>query len=156
MKSLQNNLIFFIALLLTFSSNAQFSGRAEHLPGIWKYKAGTGYEIWSLNGDVMEGQGYRVNKNGDSVLIEQFFINNVNDQLTLRLETPRSTDTTQTKSNRFISKKKRKLDFKNIDTTKPHRIKIKFGFFSKSKMKIYLYYDEIPKPNKLILYKIEE
>ena len=155
MKLIYNSIILLFAIaFLPASVNAQIKGKAKHLPGIWKYEAGTGYEIWEMNGNTLNGRGYRVNKLGDSVLVETITILYINKNLSFKLETPQL-DSLNNASfiGRYIGDGK-KLDFRTIEGKMPERIRYKFGFFSKKKLKILMYNMDGDDAQKIVLRKV--
>ncbi len=145
--------ILFLTLLISLAGNAQIGGKARHLPGTWKYKEGTGYAIWQMNGNTLTGKGYRTNTVGDSILVETITVVNVNKNLSLKLETPQQDSLNTNTVYRFVANG-RKLDFINIENEMPERIRYKFCFFNKRKMKILIYLRESDKPQKLKLYRL--
>lgn len=149
-----NWIILFFALSLSFSGFSQFKGKAKHLIGVWEYSAGSGYEIWTDAGTHLIGQGFRSNKLGDSILVEEIRLEQINKTLIYTMETQNFNpgDSNEVKKYTFVSTHK-KLDFVNTANEMPYELIYKFGFFSKKKLKIEIYHSKTAKPIVLRLRK---
>ncbi|MCH2223903.1 MAG: hypothetical protein MK066_03970 [Crocinitomicaceae bacterium] len=144
--------------LIVFNSVfAQLPSKANKLVGVWKYKEGSGYEIWKSQGDVLIGEAYRVNKKtGDSSKVEDMVLSRVNANLIYKMETfNHLNDSVFVTTHNFVGGK-RKLNFTNIDAITPYSIQYSLGLFNKNKMKIRIHYSRNDKGLKLILFKTEE
>jgi hypothetical protein len=149
-----NWIILFFALSLSFSGFSQTKGKAKHLIGVWEYSAGSGYEIWTDAGTHLIGQGFRSNKFGDSILVEEIRLELINKTLIYKMETQNfiSGDLNIIKRYTFISTRK-KLDFVNTTNEMPYELIYKFGFFNKKKLRIEIYNSKSAKPIVLRLRK---
>ena len=145
-----------LTTLLIFSFTTVFSqlkGKAKHLPGTWVYAQGSGYEVWTIENDQLVGAGYRTNKIGDTVKVEQLGIKLANNSLFYTLETGiQNFNNSAYVKHQFISKA-RKLDFTNIENVLPNHLKYTFGFFNKNKLTITVWMEESLKKTKLKLRK---
>ena len=144
-------------LLLSSSLFAQLPSKANKLIGVWKYKEGSGYEIWKSQGDVLIGEAYRVStKTGDSSKVEDMVLSRVNSNLIYKMKTfNHLNDSVVTTTHNFVGSK-RKMTFVNIDAITPYSIRYRIGFFNKKKMKIHIHYSRNDKGLKLNLFKVEE
>ncbi len=147
-------LIALILIVFIGTTRAQLKGKSKHLPGIWVYEQGSGYEVWEVKNDKLVGSGYRTNKIGDTVRVEALSINLVNKYLYYTFETCEYQFSRMTPSNKrqFVSNR-RKLDFMTTENKLPIRMKYSFGFFNKKKMTISIYMNESMKCTKLRLRK---
>lgn len=144
---------FILLILLPLSLNAQLKGSALKLEGTWTYKESPGFEVWERNGDQMIGKAYRVNKMGDTSLVEEMSIRSVNDRLLYNSTTfNRTGDSLIRVVNMFIGKR-RKMKFTNIAREIPFAIHYGFGFLNRKKLKIQIYFNEGEKAKKIILNK---
>jgi len=153
---LYTKIISCLFVLICLTGNAQVKGKALNLVGTWKYNQGSGYETWKMDGDELIGAGYRTNKLGDSVKVEDLRIAMVNRNLVYTLSTKQKTGIGELViTNKFIGNH-RKLTFENSENDTPISIRYKLGFFNKEKLQIIILYKENDKPHRLKLTKIKE
>lgn len=140
-----------IILFLPLLSFSQLKGAVLKLEGTWSYKESPGFEVWERNGDDMIGRAYRVNKMGDTSLVEEMTIRSVNNRLTYHSTTFNHTsDSTLRVLNTFVGKR-RKMKFTNIAREIPFAIHYNFGFLNRKKLKIQIYFNEGEKTKKIVL-----
>lgn len=147
--------LYLIALFL-FTSGitlAKLPSNVKKLVGTWEYKEGSGFESWRLEGDVLVGEAFRINKLNDTIVAEQFKINKVDKNLVLHLDAYQIVnDSLEIRERKFLGGK-RKLKFTNIESESPISLHYKFGIFSKNKLKIFITILEGSKPQKLTLFR---
>lgn len=147
--------LFFICGCFFFSS-AQITGKASHLPGIWKYDGGSGFEIWEMVGEDLVGSGYRTSKLNDTVKVEDLRISKTKNHLIYTLITHQQTQQgVKVIEHKFIGGK-RKMFFENMDVDGPNALKYSFGIFNKDKLSITIEYEGKKKPVKLKLSRVSE
>ena len=73
--------ISFLLFLLPCILNAQLNDPVLKLEGTWRFKESPGFEKWKRSGNEMIGEAYRVNKMGDTSLVEEMRISSVNNRL---------------------------------------------------------------------------
>lgn len=144
----------FVAVFLTVLAFGQLPSKVEQLEGVWKYKEGSGYEIWRKSGDQLIGNAFRLNqKTGDSSKIEDVFIRRVNKNLIYTMKTYNYVnDSIKENVHNFVGGK-RKMKWHNIDSNTPYMIKYSYGFFNRNKLIMRIYYGPHDKPTKLILFR---
>lgn len=148
MKFILTGLLF---LFVTSFVNAQFSKKTKKLIGTWQYKSGDGFEVWSLDNDVLLGKAFRVNKLGDTSKVEDIQIKKVNKSLVYTIKSKSHiNDSLIIESHNFIGTKK-KMEFINIESNLPALIKYSFGCFNPNKLKISIQYGLKDEPVVLIL-----
>lgn len=151
------NWILFSFLIVSMGTFAQLTNKMEKLAGKWKYKEGSGFEIWSVNGNELLGKAYRVNvKALDSVKVEDIRIARVNKNMVYTMQTYKyAKDTVLTQSFQFVANK-RSFKFYNVNEGAPYRIEYRFGFLNRNKLKIKIQYISTDKkPLKLVLFKMK-
>ena len=148
-------LFFSLLVLIThFYVYAQLPNRVKKLEGLWEYKEGSGYERWTLNGDVMQGESFRVNKLGDTTVAERFEIKSINNRLVLNLKAYHMVgDSTVVKEKTLIGKK-RKMAFTSTSRGGLRSLQIKLGFFFKNRLKLQIYNRGLEEPQKLRLVRV--
>lgn len=142
---------FFIFLLITTESFAQLPKSAAKLEGSWRYASGEGVEHWSAHNDGLEGSSYRMNKLGDSVKVESFTINNVNNRLVYSLTSHNVVGDSLVDTKRHFIGGKRKLEFVNIEEVIPYSVSYRFGLFTSNKLIISVRFGINDKPTKFKL-----
>jgi len=141
-------------LFLSSFSFGQLPKSAENLIGEWKFKTGSGLEVWELVGDELKGKEIRINKLGDSIAVEKMTIRFVNDQFVYIIhEHKMENDSLMYHSDNHFVSKNRKMKFFNIDSNVPVSISYRLGFFNQRKVKIKIQYNPKGKPVKLLMYK---
>ncbi len=146
-------LILFLLFLLPISLNAQLKGLALKLEGTWAFKESPGFEKWERVEDEMVGKAYRVNKMGDTSLVEEMHIKSVNNRLIYQSITfNRTADTVIRVKHDFIGRR-RKMMFTNIALDLPYAIKYSFGFLNKRRLNIQIHFHEGEKAKKMVLRK---
>ena len=145
-------LIFF--LFISLFSFGQLPKSVDNLIGEWKFKTGSGLETWEMNGEELKGKEIRINKLGDSIVVEEMTIRFINEQFVYTIEEHKMYNDTVVHhyANRFVSKN-RKMNFLNIDSNIPVSISYRFGFLNKRKVKIKIQFSPNEKPVKLLMYK---
>ncbi len=146
--------ILFFSLFVSTLTYGQLPSNVEKLVGNWSYKTGSGLEQWELIGEELKGKEIRINKLGDSVVVEEMTIRYVNDQLVYVIEEHKASNDTLVHHDEkhFVSKNK-KMKFLNIDANVPVLIHYKIGFFNKKKVKIKIQFGENDKPVKLLMFR---
>ena len=143
-----------LLLFLAFSmcAYAQLPNKVKKMAGTWEYKFRSGFEILEMNGDELQGAGYRVNqKSNDTSRVENVRIRLSNKNLVYSMTTYRViNDSVASTTHDFVSSGKR-LKFQNISAPTPHAIHYSFGFFNRNKLFIKVYHGPDTKPIKLIL-----
>lgn len=149
-------LFFLFVFTVAPTTQAQLPNRAKKLAGLWEYREGSGYEKWELQGDVLIGESFRINKLGDTLVAERFEISSVNKRLVLNLKAYHMvSDSVQVKEKVLIGKR-RKLEFSSLTGTKLETLEFKFGWFSKKRLKLIVQHHGIPEPQKLRLNRKED
>ena len=101
----------------------------------------------------MIGEAYRVNKMGDTSLVEEMRISSVNNRLIYQSTTfNRTLDSVVRVEHNFIGKR-RKMTFTNIELDLPYAIVYRIGFFNKRKLRIQIYFNEGEKGKMMVLSK---
>lgn len=145
-----------VLLVISTSVFGQLPNKATKMVGVWRFNGGSGYEIWKMNGEVLEGEGYLKTKVGDTLHVEDMEIKLVNKNLIYNSYNIHETDSIiEREKSTFIGNGK-KLKFDNLVVKYPNAIKYKIGFFNKKKLKIYIYSPVADKPQILRLTKITE
>lgn len=149
--------ILFSFLFLSFYSFGQVPRITESLIGEWKFKAGTGLERWKLIGDELKGEEIRINKLGDSIVVEEMTIRSVNNHLIYVVEEHKvgNNSIVQHHANHFVSRNT-KMNFYNIDSNVPSFISYRFGFLNRNRVKIKISFNENEKPVKLLMFRKKE
>lgn len=143
--------ILFLLFFLPIVANAQLKGAVLKLEGTWTFKESPGFEKWVKEGEEMVGRAYRVNKMGDTSLVEEMHISSVNNRLVYQSITfNRTADTVMRVTHNFVGKR-RKMMFSNIARDLPYAIKYSFGFFNKRKLNIQIHFHEAEKAKKMVL-----
>ncbi len=147
-------LLLFVLLFSISPSFGQIPQKVENLVGVWNYKTGAGLEIWTKVGGELKGEEIRVNKLGDSIVVEKMSIRFVNEQLIYMIEEHESKvdSLIHYDAKHFVSKNK-KMNFINIDSGIPASITYRFGFFNKKKVKIKIEFSRNDKPVKLLMFR---
>lgn len=142
---------FILIVLFPMLSFAQLKGPVLKMEGKWSYKESPGFEVWEQIGDEMIGKAYRVNKMGDTSLVEEMSIRSVNNRLTYNSVTFNHTgDSVIRVKNTFIGKR-RKMKFTNIARDIPFAIHYGFRFLNRKRMKIQIYFNEGEKAKQILL-----
>ncbi|MEN9302074.1 MAG: hypothetical protein RL264_503 [Bacteroidota bacterium] len=139
-----------IFALFPFTLMGQIKGKALHLEGEWRYKEGSGKEVWYKQGDYLKGEGFRITKFGDTVKVEDLALTRVNGVMLYtynRIEHGKKIETMT------LVSKNRKLEFVSADPENPIKLTYKLSA-SKNKLRIYVQFNEGVKPNRLTLIRI--
>lgn len=149
----------FISLIITFFLSlvvsAQLPKKVEKLEGEWKYKEGSGFEVWTLKNGRLNGYAYRMNKLGDTIMVEDIRLKMVNKTLVYSLETYNHVgDSITSLKNDFVGSKRR-MTFINIDSNTPYSISYSYGFLNRKKLKIKIKYGIKEDPVVLKLLKVK-
>ena len=142
-------LIILCIIALPFFSISQIRGKARHLVGKWNYKEGSGFEVWSRNGDKLDGSGFRILKFGDSDRVESLNISFINGRY-IYTYFPLD-EKKQSKEINFISKG-RKLQFLSTNLETPIKMHYRFNL-RKNKLKLYVTIGEVNNRGVLTLFK---
>ena len=149
-------ILSFFLIVSHLHSFGQLPSKAMKLIGTWKYEGGSGYEVWTENSGTMHGVAYRINKIGDTSIVEVINLSKVNKQLVYSLQTKKIVgDSVVAVKNVFIGGK-RKLEFFNVEAGMPYSISYKTGFLNKNKLKIKIQRGSSDEPVVLILYRIKD
>lgn len=148
-------LIILIAILCSTGAFAQLPKKVKKLEGTWSYKEGSGYEKWSMNGDIMNGESFRINKLGDTIIAERFVMKVVNKRLVLHMDAYRMQGDSVHIESRDLIGEKRKMLFTNLNGVKLETLEYKTAFLSKRKLYIILTSPTTDKARKLTLYRQE-
>ena len=111
MKGISVLLVFFA---FSMSAYAQLPNKVKKMAGTWEYKFRSGFEILEMNGDELQGAGYRVNqKLNDTSRVENVRIRLANKNLVYSMTTYRVlNDSVASTTHDFVSSGK-KLKFQN-------------------------------------------
>lgn len=150
-----NRFLPFLFVFICLNALAQLPGKVEKMEGLWRYRQGSGFERWSLNGDVMVGESFRINKLGDTLITERFEIRSVNNRLVLNLKAYHMVGDSIAEKSRSLIGKKRKMDFAAIDGVTLESLFYKPAFLSRKKMYLYIGHFGDEKPRKLVLIREE-
>jgi hypothetical protein len=147
----------FIAFILNSGiSIAQLPSSVLKLDGMWMYKEGSGYEVWKVEADQMDGHTFRITKTGDTVLVEEMVIKSINRRLTFDLKTRTNVNNQVINKTRSFIGGKRKMEFINLDKSAPYSMEYKYGFFNRNKLRIHVRYSSKDDPMKYTLFKVKE
>ncbi len=131
---------------------SQFTGKIDRLQGKWRYKEGSGFEVWEKKGSDLVGYAYRVNpKTGDSSKVEDIRLRLVNKRLIYTMTTYNYADDSLYRTDHDFVGGKRQMKFYNIDSSSPYMVKYSYGFLNRNKLIIRIYNGMHEKPLKLIL-----
>ncbi len=144
-------------LFILFSSSFSFGQLPKNVLGLvgeWNYKKGSGLEVWEKVGSELKGKEIRINKLGDSIVVERMTIRFVNNQLSYLVEVhdDEVDSLIYHEANHFVSRNKR-MKFLNIDSNVPVSIEYKFGFINRNKVKIKIQFSRNDKAVKLLMYR---
>ena len=130
---------------------AQLPNRVRKLEGLWEYRQGSGFERWQLQGDVMNGESFRINKLGDTLIAERFEISYVNKRLVMDLKAYHMVrDSVRIKQKTLIGKRRR-MEFTSVTGIQLETLRYRFGFFSKKRLKLFVHHQGAQSPQKLVL-----
>ena len=150
------SIIVLFVLFVGFNSYSQLPSKVEKLAGEWRYKEGSGFEVWKQQDDMLHGYAYRINKVGDTSMVEDIVLKKINNSLVYALETyNRIGDSVVTANNSFVGER-RKMSFINILSETPYSISYSFGFLSRNKLKIKIRYVMGQDPVVLKLVRIKD
>ena len=79
--------LFFSFIFNSGLSFGQLPSNVEKLEGAWRYKEGSGYEVWEIHDDKLIGIAFRITKAGDTSKVEDIVLDKINDWLALNLTT---------------------------------------------------------------------
>lgn len=147
------NRFFFLLLVVVISSsvNAQLPNRVHKLEGLWEYRQGSGFERWTQNVEIMQGESFRINKLGDTLIAERFEISYVNKRLVMDLKAYHMVrDSVRVRQKTLIGKRKR-MEFTSVTGIQLETLRYRFGFFSKKRLKLYVHHQGAQDPQKLVL-----
>jgi hypothetical protein len=149
-----NRLLLLICLVLIASTTeAQLPKRVQKLEGLWEYRAGSGFEDWRFKGDRMVGTSFRINKLGDTLVAERFEIAYINKRLVMDLKAYHTVGDSLVVRQKTLIGKRRKMEFTNVSGVAIEKLRYRFGFFSKRRLKLLVYHQRDMKPQKLVLLK---
>lgn len=151
------SVLFIIAFLFNSGlSFGQLPSKVQKLEGKWRFKEGSGYEVWERKDQKLIGHAFRVTKLGDTSKVEDIILDKVNNRLTYSLTTYNIVrDSLVTMQRGFIGGK-RKMEFINLTENAPYSIEYKFGFFNKNKLKVIVQNTVSDEPYKFTLLRIKE
>jgi len=145
-------LVFF---LVSMTTQAQIPAKISKMEGVWKYKEGSGYEVWEKKGDQLAGYTFRLNKVGDTSKVDDIVLKMVNKRLMYSLKTYTYVhDSLKIATHNFLGGK-RKMKFVNIDIGTPYSIHYSFGFLNRNKLKLSIQYGANDTPIKLVLFRVK-
>lgn len=148
-------IVLFVALI-SFNGFAQLPSKVKKLAGEWSYKEGSGFEVWKQQDDLLHGYAYRINKVGDTSMVEDMQMKRINNSLVYTLETYNHIeDSVVIVTNSFVGEK-RKMSFINIQAETPYSIGYSFGFLSRNRLKIKIKYALGQDPVVLKLVRVKE
>lgn len=137
---MKNIIVLFVLLFIGIDGFSQLPSKVEKLVGEWSYKEGSGFEVWKQQDDLLHGYAYRINKVGDTSMVEDIQLKKINNSLVYTLETYNQIgDSVVTASNSFIGER-RKMNFINVLSETPYSISYSFGFLTRNKLKIKIRY----------------
>jgi len=145
--------IFFTVFVILVASGvyAQLPNRVKKLEGVWEYRRGSGFEKWTMRGDRMVGQSFRINKLGDTIVAERFEITYINKRLVMDLKAYHTVGDSVLMRQKTLIGKRRKLEFTSVTGVKLDKLRYRFGFLSRKRLKLFVYHPEVVKPQKLVL-----
>lgn len=147
--------ILFLFLSGSIIGWGQVSSKVKKLEGTWEYKEGSGFETWKIVADKLIGRGYRVNqKTLDTTIVEEMLIHKPGKHLLYFTNTYGVVvnGSRFSREQNFVADR-RKMKFFNVGNHPPYAIEYKFVFFSKKKLKVFVYHGPHDKPLKLTLFK---
>lgn len=154
---LMKRLLFFLFVVATVPMvSAQLPNRVKKLDGLWEYREGSGFESWTLNGDVLFGESFRINKLGDTTIAERFEIYYVNKRLMLNLTAYHKVGDSLRLNEKTLIGKRRRMKFSSISGVQLETLHFKFGFLSRKRLKLFVYLEGIDDPQKLRLIRRED
>ena len=151
----------FHLLLIAFIFNSglsfgQLPSKFEKLEGTWRYKEGSGYEVWKKQDDKLVGYTYRITKLGDTSRVEDMVLAKFNNTTVYNHTTYNVVnDSLITTEHQFVGSK-RKMEFFKISESVPYSIEYKFGFFNRNKLKVLVRNTISDDPIKFTLHRIKE
>lgn len=149
-------LIFFLlALSIIYTAEAQLPNRVRKLQGLWEYRQGSGFEKWNLHGDRMIGESFRINKLGDTLVAERFEITYINKRLVMDLKAYHMVGDSVLVRQKTLIGKRRKMEFTSVTGIKLEKLRYRFGFFSKKRLKLFIHHQSSMDPQKLVLLRRE-
>lgn len=146
----------FLFLFISASSFGQLPSNVKKLEGSWRYKGGSGYEVWKSQDDHLTGFSFRVTRTGDTSRVEDMTISVFSKRLIYGLTTYNLVNDSLVTTHRNFIGGKRKMDFLHLAGSDPYSIEYKFGFFNRNKLKIVVIHLEKDRPEKYTLYRIKE
>lgn len=138
------------ALFLSFSLHAQIHKRMRPFLGTWDYENIRGFEVWQTNGRELQGKGFRIKNENDTVLIETMRVTMENGKLVLYALVVNQNDG---KEIRFEESEKLRYKFVNESHDFPKSIYYKFRRFRRKRVQVLLnhpHYDTHTKPISMI------
>ena len=151
-------LVFTVLLfsLISVYAEGQLPSKVKKITGIWKYKSGDGFEVWTLKDDILLGTAFRINKVGDTTKVEDLKIRKVNKTLVYTVNSKNFIeDSLVIDDHNFVGTKK-KMEFFNIESNIPVMIRYSFGFLNRNKLKISIQYGIKDEPVELILNRLKD
>ncbi len=149
--------VIFLILFSPLYGFTQLPSKVMRLEGIWEFKQGSGYESWELQGEDMVGHAFQVNsKTGDTSKMEDIRIRLINGRLVYMMNTYSVLEDSLVKTVHHFIGERRKMNFVNMNTHIPVKIRYRFGFFNRKKLNIMIYYGTNDKPVILILNKMRQ
>ena len=128
----------------------------KKLEGKWRFKEGSGFEIWELKNDQLIGYAFRITKTGDTSRVEEFVIRKTDHAMVYDHSSFTSLNDSLVKINRKFLGNKRKLFFSTIEDNGPYSVEYKFGLFSRNKLKVFVVNHKGDDPFKFTLFRIKE
>lgn len=151
------SVLFIVAFLFNFGlSFGQLPSKVQRLEGKWRFKEGSGYEVWERNDRKLIGHAFRITKLGDTSKVEDVIINKVNNRLTYNLTTYNVVRDSLVTMQRVFIGGKRKMEFINLTENAPYSIEYKFAFFNKNKLRVFVQNTISDEPSKFTLLRIKE
>lgn len=148
--------LLFLFVLNSGQTFCQLPSSVNKLEGLWKYKEGSGYEVWKSQDKKLVGFTYRITKSGDTSKVEDIVLNKINNRLVYSLTTYNVVNDSLITAHREFIGGKRKMEFINLSESAPYSIEYKFGFLNRNKLKVIVRNTVSDDPIKYILYRVKE
>ncbi len=124
-----------VILIICNVYHAQVHKRMKFFIGTWQYENLPGFEVWTINGNEIAGQGYRIKNGKDTVLIETMRVVMESNKLVLYARVGSENDG---KEIRFEESKSRKYKFVNESHDFPKSIYYHFRKFRRKRVQVLL------------------
>ncbi|NRA11493.1 MAG: hypothetical protein HRT57_06035 [Crocinitomicaceae bacterium] len=152
-------LSFLLLITVFFNSGMSFGqlpSNFKKLEGTWKYKEGSGYEVWGIQGNRLIGFTYRITKMGDTTKVEDMSLGKFNNTSVYSFTTYNIVNDSLITKHHVLVGRKRKMIFTKMFQEVGYSIQYKFGFLNKNKLKVIVHNIISDRPVKFTLLRIKE